>query len=81
MTNYKSDNYERGREARQNLLAYLMYIIVAIVLLLLEIVATSWWTIILGPITIFLIVFIARKRNVIRGFLGLKEKELPYDED
>lgn len=82
MTKYDdSDNYERGKEARQNIVAYSMYIIVAIALLVLEIVVTEWWTVLLGPITILLVVFIARKRSVIRGFLGLKKKERPKDED
>ena len=65
-------DYERGKEARENFFAYLGYAIVAIVLLVIEIMVTEWWTIILGPITIFLTVLIAKNRSVIRGFLGLK---------
>ncbi len=78
---YDNYDYERGKEARQNIVAFTKYIIIAIALLILELVATGWWTILLGPITIIIIVIIAKNRNVIRGFFGLKQKINPDDKD
>ena len=67
--------YKEGVEARKNFLSALKYIIVAGILLAIEIIYTSWWALLLGPITIIVIIIIARNSNTIRGFLGLEEKE------
>lgn len=66
------DQYEAGKEARQNVTAYLTYVIVGIVLIAIEISATGGWAFILVPITIIAIFLIAKNRSVIRGFLGIK---------
>lgn len=74
-TKHVSLEYKEGVEARKNFLSALKYIIAAGILLVLEIVFTAWWALLLGPVTIIVIIIIARNSNTIRGFFGLEEKK------
>lgn len=74
---FENYDYRSGKKARQRIVYYSKYIMVAIALLIVEFVTTSWLVLLLGPITIFVLVVIARNHNEIRGFLGLKMKKDP----
>ncbi len=68
-------DYKKGEEARKKMLHYLKYAVVCLILVGIEIVCTEGFAIILAPVTIAIFVILAKKRNVIRGFLGVNQKK------